>query len=161
VINPRPPPLPVHLRLREGPKRLLTELEPMAVKFGFAPPKVDRNWDGGPIRMGGITYEHGLGTHAWCRMTYAVPAGATAFQAIVGLSDSVRGCEKAGVTFEIHDDHGTLYDSGLVEATTPPQAVDVKLGDTRTITLVVTEGGNGPDCDHALWALPAFLLQAK
>ncbi len=161
VIKPRPtPPPPVHLR--EGPKQLLTDLKPTGVTFGFQPPKVDRNWDGGPIRMGGVTYEHGLGTHAWCRMTYAVPAGAAAFQAIVGLSDGIRWCEKATVTFEIHDDHGKpLYDSGLVDTTTPPQAVYVKLGGTRTITLVVTEGGNGPDCDHALWALPAFLLQSK
>lgn len=161
VIKPSPtPPPPIHLR--EGPRQLLTELEPMAVTFGFAPPKVDRNWDGGPIRMGGVTYEHGLGTHAWCRVTYSVPAGATAFQAIVGLSDGVRECEKAAVTFEIHDDQDrVLYDSGLVDRTTPPQAVYVKLAATRTVNLVVTEGGNGPDCDHALWALPAFLLRSK
>ncbi len=161
VIKPSPtPPPPVHLH--EGPQQLLTELEAIAVTFGFRPPKVDHNWDGGPIRMGGVTYEHGLGTHAWCRMTYGVPAGATAFQAIVGLSDGVRECKSAAVTFEIHDDHDKLlYDSGQVDTTAPPQAVYVKVRDTRTITLVTTEGGNGRDCDHALWALPAFLLQSK
>src|SRR5262249_48096745 len=88
---------PVHLR--EGPKRLLTDLEPTAATFGFQPPKVDANWNGGPIRMGGVTYEHGLGTHAWCRMTYPVPLGATAFQAIVDLSDDTRWCGRAAVTF--------------------------------------------------------------
>ncbi len=161
VLRPPPiPPPPVHLS--GGPQRLLTELEPAAVTFGFRPPKVDQNWNGGPIRMGGVTYEHGLGTHAWCRMTYAVPAGATAFQAIVGLSDGIRWCEKAAVTFEVLDEQGKpLYDSGLVDTTTPPRAVYVKLGNTRAITLVVTEGGNGPDCDHALWALPAFLLKSN
>jgi hypothetical protein len=161
VLRPTPrPPLPVHLS--EGPQRLLTELEPTAVTFGFQPPKVDRNWNGGPIQMGGVTYEHGLGTHAWCRMTYAVPARATAFEAIVGLSDGIRWCEKAAVTFEVLDEHGKpLYDSGIVDTRTPPQAVSVKLGNTRAITLVVTEGGNGPDCDHALWALPAFLLKSN
>ena len=161
VLMPSPTaPPPVHLR--GGPQRLLTELEPAAVSFGFQPPKVDRNWNGDAIRMGGVTYEHGLGTHAWCRMTYAVPPGTAAFQAIVGLSDGVRECQKAAVTFEVRDDHNkVLYDSGLVDTAAAPQAVYVKLGATRAITLVVTDGGNGMDCDHALWALPAFLPGSK
>src|SRR6266508_1335712 len=114
VIKPGPtPPAPLHLR--GGPGRLLSGLKPVTVAFGFRPPRVDANWDGGPIRMGGVTYEHGLGTHAWCRMTYAVPGGATAFQAIVGLADEARTCEKGAVTFEIRgDDETLLYDSGLV-----------------------------------------------
>jgi 4-amino-4-deoxy-L-arabinose transferase-like glycosyltransferase len=161
VLKPSPAE-PPPVQLRRGPQRLLTELEPSAVTFGFQPPRVNRSWNGGPIRMGGVTYEYGLGTHAWCHMTYAVPAGATAFQAIIGLSDGIRWCEKAAVTFEVRDENDKpLYDSGLVDTTTPPQAIYVKLGDTRAITLVVTEGGNGPDCDHALWALPAFLLKSK
>ncbi len=161
VIKPGPtPPAPLHLR--GGPGRLLSGLKPVTVAFGFRPPRVDANWDGGPIRMGGVTYEHGLGTHAWCRMTYAVPGGATAFQTIVGLADEARTCEKGAVTFEIRgDDETLLYDSGLVDRATPPQAVYVRLAGTRTITLVVTEGGNGPDCDHALWALPSFLMESR
>jgi hypothetical protein len=161
VLMPGPTlPPPVHLR--GGPQRLLTEFEPAAVSFGFQPPKIDRNWNGDPIRMGGVTYEHGLGTHAWCRMTYGVPPGTAAFQAIIGLSDGVRACQKAAVTFEVRDEHNkVLYDSGLVDTTTAPQAVYVKLGETRAITLVVTDGGNGVDCDHALWALPAFLPASR
>jgi NPCBM/NEW2 domain-containing protein len=156
------PAAPPPVQLRGGPQRLLTELVPTAVSYGFQPPRVDRNWNGDPIRMGGVTYEHGLGTHAWCRMTYAVPAGAVGFQAIVGLSDGIRSCATAAVTFEVRDESDkVLYDSGLVDATTPPQGVYAKLGETREITLVVTEGGNGPDCDHALWAMPAFLLKSK
>jgi len=161
VIKPSLTP-PAPIQFRGGPRRLLSGLTPVTVAFGFQPPRVDANWDGGPIRMGGVTYEHGLGTHAWCRMTYAVPGGATAFQTIVGLADEARTCEKAAVTFEIHgDDDKLLYDSGVVDTATPPQAVYIRLAGTRTITLVVTEGGNGPDCDHALWALPAFLMESR
>jgi alpha-galactosidase len=65
----------------------------------------------------------------------------------------------AAVTFEVRDNKDQLlYDSGLVDNSVPPQAVGVPLHHTRTITLVVTDGGNGIDCDHADWAQTAFML---
>jgi hypothetical protein len=138
----------------------LSTLTAADVQFGFAPPKVDRTWDGSPIVMGGVRYEQGLGVHGWCRMTYTVPANATAFQAIVGLSDDVHDCNAAAaVTFEVRDQQDRLlFDSGVVDDTTPPMPVQVGLDGATAITLVVTEGGNGRDCDHANWARAAFVL---
>lgn len=158
VIRPTPT-LPPPVVLRSGPKRWVTEYQPLQVAYGFAPPREDRTWNNSPLRMGGIEYAHGIGMHAWSRATYAVPEDATAFQAIVGLSDGVRECEQAAVTFEVRDDKDQLlYDSGLVDNSVPPQAVDVPLRHTKTITLVVTDAGNGIDCDHADWAQAAFML---
>lgn len=161
VILPTPPP-PKPIVLRAGVKQWVTDFAPLDVSYGFAPPKVDRTWNDAPLSMGGIEYPHGIGMHAWCRATYPVPENAVGFQAIVGLADGVRDCDRAAVTFEVRDDKDRLlFDSGLVDNTTPPWAVEVALGDTTTITLVVTEGGNGPGCDHADWALAAFLLNAR
>ncbi|MFI5367273.1 MAG: NPCBM/NEW2 domain-containing protein [Candidatus Binatia bacterium] len=113
--------------------------------------------------MGGVGYAHGIGTHAWCRMTYTVPPTATAFEAIVGLSDDVRTCHApAAVTFEVRDDRDALrFQTGIVDANTPPAHVHVDVHGTATITLVVTEGGNGRDCDHANWAQPVFVLAVQ
>jgi 4-amino-4-deoxy-L-arabinose transferase-like glycosyltransferase len=160
VIRPTPtPPKPV--TLLPGPKEWLGDFQPLDVKFTFKPPQVDRTWDNSPLRMGGIEYAHGIGMHSISRVTYPVPANATAFQAIVGLSDGVRDCPVTGVTFEVRDNKDqVLYDSEFVDSSVPPQAVDVQLHDTKTITLVVTDGGNGPNCDHADWALAAFMLAA-
>lgn len=158
VIPPTPTPIP----LAGGPQVSLSTLTPFDVSFGFAPPKIDRSWSGDPIVMAGVRYDHGIGTHAWCRMTYPVPPNATAFQAIIGLSDDVRDCAAAAVTFEVHDDKDALlFDSSLVDATTPPRPIHVDLRGAKSITLVVTEGGNGRDCDHANWASPAFLLSSQ
>jgi len=162
-IQPLPtivlPPTPTPIPLSGGPHMSLTTMTPTTVTFGFAPPQIDHAWDGSPIVMGGVRYEHGIGTHAWCRMTYAVPPQATTFQAIVGLSDDVRECGAGAVTFEVRDDNDAVrFDSGLVDATTPARSIQADVRGTQTITLVVTEGGNGRDCDHANWALPAFLL---
>jgi hypothetical protein len=80
-------------------------------------------------------------------------------QQLVEGSDGVRECTQAAVTFEVRDDKDQLLcDSGLVDSCVPPRAVDVPLHHTRTITLVVTDGGNGIDCDHADWAQAAFML---
>ncbi|MFI5365436.1 MAG: NPCBM/NEW2 domain-containing protein [Candidatus Binatia bacterium] len=162
-IQPLPtivlPPTPTPIPLSGGPHMSLTTMTPTTVTFGFAPPQIDHAWDGSPIVMGGVRYGHGIGTHAWCRMTYAVPPQATTFQAIVGLSDDVRECGAGAVTFEVRDDNDAVrFDSGLVDATTPARSIQADVRGTQTITLVVTEGGNGRDCDHANWALPAFLL---
>jgi hypothetical protein len=138
----------------------LTDLTPLETKFGFAPPRVDRSWDGGAIVMGGVVYRHGLGTHAWCQMKYSVPPDAKAFESVVGLSDSARQCPMASVTFEIRNDDGSiLYDSGLVDGTTAPSVAYVELRGNKTITLAVTDAGNGADCDHANWGEPVFILR--
>jgi len=156
---PTPVPTPPRIQLETGPQVQVSSLEPLEVRYGFEPPYVDQTWGGGPIVLGGVRYRHGLGMHAWCRMTYAVPEGATAFQAVVGLADSQRSCPAALVTFEVGGGDGEpLFDSGPVGPTTPPQRVLVALHGERTVTLSVTEAGNGRDCDHASWAEPAFLL---
>ena len=41
-----------------------------------------------------------------------------------------------------------------------PFPVRVPVDDTRQVTLVVTEGGNGRDCDHANWADAGFTMAA-
>jgi hypothetical protein len=94
-------------------------------------------------------------------MTYAVPARAAAFQAIIGLSDTIGACDKASVTFEVRDQNGRLlHTSGVIERDTPPRPIRVGLRGATEITLVVTDAGDGIDCDHANWAVPAFILRA-
>lgn len=159
VMVPTPTPIP----LATGPRVELHTLAPSEMNYSFAPANIDRAWDGSPIVMGGVHYQHGLGTHAWCRVRYSVPPNAVSFQAIIGLSDDTRECPVAtGVTFEVRDDQDRLlFDSGFVDAATAPRPVQVDVHDTAAITLVVTDGGNGRDCDHANWASAAFLTKAE
>jgi 4-amino-4-deoxy-L-arabinose transferase-like glycosyltransferase len=158
VIVPTPTPLP----LRGGPQVPLTNLAPTNVEFGFEAPKMRHNGSGPPVSLGGVQYPSGMRTHAWMKMTYEVPAGATHLQAIVGVDDDIRECSKASVTFQVRGaNDALLYDSGLVDPTTPPRSIRVDLHGAKQITLVVTDAGDGIECDHADWALPAFLLPEK
>jgi hypothetical protein len=160
VLPPAAPsPTPIPPRLRKGRKVWLTDLQPSAVAFGFAAPRINKTWNGGEVRMGGVLYERAIGTHAWTKMTYAVPADAVAFEAIVGLSDAILGCERASVVFEVRDAADrVLATTAVVAVGTPPQLLVAPLQGEKEIVLSVTEAADGRDCDHANWGSPAFLI---
>lgn len=162
ALAPLVKPVAVHVEMKSGPQIRIGELTPKDVTFGFMPPVVDATWQGSPIIMHEVTYDHGLGVHAWSRSTYAVPAGAVEFQAVVGLSDWARASGTPEVTFEVWGGHGErLYDSGPVNRDSPPMLVDVPVLNQDSITLVVTNGSNGGDWDHANWGDAAFLLGSR
>jgi len=157
TIGVQPTPTPIHLTT--GSRVSLTELQPSAVEFGFAPPRMNQSIAGPRISLGGTEYARGIGAHAWCRMTYAVPSGAAEFEAIVGLADGIKGCDKASVTFELRDQHDkVLYDSGVIDGTADPKLVRIPLHGVSALTLAVTDAGDGIDCDHANWAEPSFVM---
>jgi hypothetical protein len=154
------PPTPTPMPLRAGPQVSLTALTPADVTYDFAAPIINRTWADTAIIMGGVTYAQGIGTHAQSRMTFGVPPSAVGFQAVIGLSEEVRDCNVAGVSFEVRDqDDALLFDSGFIDPAHSPQPVVIDLHGATAITLVVTDGGNGRDCDHANWAQPVFLLE--
>jgi len=157
-IPQRPTPPPV--RLSKGPMVYLSDLEPESVEFGFAAPKMDATWQGGPIVMAGKTYERGIGTHAWTNIRFRVPEGALYLQAIVGMSDAVSACEKASVEFEVlGTSDGRLWKSDVVDFATPPRAMQIPVGNQTELTLVTTEASDGRDCDHANWGSAAFVMR--
>ena len=153
--------VPGELQIEHGTQVFLSELDPENTSYGFAPPQLDKTWANAPIRLGGVTYAQGIGMHAWCRMTFPVPGNADLFQSLIGISDDIRSCKMAKVTFEILDQNGRLlYKSGVMDFQTPPKVVKIRMKDEiEKITLVVTEADNGKDCDHADWAMASFVLK--
>ena len=156
-------------KLKEGIERdnqerkvFLSDLTPIDTLSGFALPRFDRTWDGLPIRLNGVVYSRGIGMHAWCQSTYSVPEGAQFFRSIIGISDGIKSCKKTAVTFELLDQEGrVLYGSGLVDHKTLAKSIQIDVSNVEKLTLKVTEGGNGRDCDHANWAMAAFIMNFK
>jgi 4-amino-4-deoxy-L-arabinose transferase-like glycosyltransferase len=135
-------------------------LAPTNVDCTFAPPKMNRAWDDLPLVIDGVQYASGLGVHAPCAVSFAVPPDARGFEAMAGLSDDVRNRPRADVEFEVRDQDGrSLYDSGVVGPGSPPLRISLRLQGVSTITLAVGEGRNGRDFDHADWVNAAFLRQ--
>ena len=93
------------------------------------------------------------------------------FVAVVGIDDAMRDYPQALVTFKLYADSrdGTqaaeaIAGETLLLETEPLRAgriwpIDVAIPDgTKRIRLVVGDGGNGIDCDHADWAGAGFTI---
>lgn len=156
-LNPRP------RRLRPAPQQLvgqrlpLTKAKVRRVFHGWEPPKFETAPHGEPIAMGGATYGFGIGMTAWTHIVFGVPPGAVTLEGVIGLADAVKDCDRALVSFEVWgEDDLRIFDSGPFSAGMAPRHIRVQLGQNSIITLVVSEAGNGHECDQALWAEPVF-----
>lgn len=119
----------------------------------FAPPAVNAAFNGESLDLAGVQYETGIGMHAPCKAVFRLPDGGWRLQARAGVGDSARGCEKALVVLRVLGDGGhELGGSGLLAGGTAAWQVDVDMRGQRELTLEVTDGGNGRDCDHVVWA---------
>jgi 4-amino-4-deoxy-L-arabinose transferase-like glycosyltransferase len=136
----------------------LSTLTPTKVDCGFAPPKNDRAWDDIPLVLGAVQYTSGIGMHAPCTMSFAVPPGVEGFRSTVGLSDDVRHSKVADVVFEVRDQDGrSLYNSGVMTPNDAPRGISIRLEGVTALTITVSEGRNGRDSDHADWVNAAFV----
>ncbi|MDA7503888.1 DUF1553 domain-containing protein [bacterium] len=83
----------------------LTELKWNSLE-GFGGGKIDRNYEGKPLKVGGKAYENGIGVHAPCVIVYDLPEGYERFKATGGLDNSGSdqgGCgEQAAVQFSVY-----------------------------------------------------------
>jgi hypothetical protein len=97
--------------------------------------------------------------HAWTHVLFYPPHGAKALVGVIGLAGTVSNCDHALVTFEVWgEDDRRIFDSGPFSVGMAPRHISVPLDDASTITLAVTEAGNGHECDQAFWAEPFFTI---
>ncbi len=79
------------VRFRGGQMTYLSDLEPSKVEetlsSAAAPLAEERHPPGTPLKMNGITYEHGLAVHSRSALTYDLDGGYTTFEAVVGFDE--------------------------------------------------------------------------
>ena len=113
----------------------------------------------GPLRLGGTAHERGLGVHANSVLEYALKPEYLRFVAILGGDDSMLRHGGGTVVFEVRIDDALAYRSPVIRSGEYAH-LDLALPDgARRIRLIVTDGGDGIDCDHADWADAGFLLR--
>ncbi|MET7616179.1 NPCBM/NEW2 domain-containing protein [Streptomyces sp. NPDC005408] len=123
---------------------------------GWGPVERDRSngeqaaADGRTLTIGGTTYAKGLGTHAASDLTYQLGGTCRSLSVDVGVDDeSTAG---GSVVFRIYRDTVLVVDSGLRTASDPPKRLSADLTGGTKLRLVVTDGGDGINYDHADWA---------
>jgi alpha-galactosidase len=111
---------------------------------------------GKPLTINGVVYPHGFGTHAPSEARIALDGCATRFIAMVGVDDECKG--KGSVTFEVWVDGKKVVGTPVIRGGEEPRLISVDLAGARKMELVVTDGGDNTDYDHADWAGALFML---
>ncbi|QFU88912.1 glycoside hydrolase family 97 catalytic domain-containing protein [Amycolatopsis sp. YIM 10] len=146
-----PPPVP-----SDGAS--VSDLPFMAAVNGWGPVERDRSnndqaaGDGNPLRIGGVTYEKGLGTHALSEVTVYLGRGCQGFTALAGLDDETT--QPGSATFEVLGDGVTLASTPVLRGGSPAVTVEADVRGVRMLTLRTTDGGDGKNHDHTDWAMP-------
>jgi hypothetical protein len=105
--------------------------------------------DGRTMTLDGVTYSKGIGVHANSRIVVDLNGAYTTFISDIGLDDEKTG---GSVVFQVLADGVKIYDSGLVLSSTPTKSLSLNITGIDLLTLIVTDGGDGIDFDHADWA---------
>ncbi|MEU0333424.1 NPCBM/NEW2 domain-containing protein [Streptomyces sp. NPDC006193] len=106
--------------------------------------------DGRPLTVGGTVYARGLGVHAFSDVSFYTGGACEKVTADVGVDDEkdTRGT----VAFEIWADGAKAAATGVLTNAMPARRITADVTGARVVRLVVTDGGDGIDSDHADWA---------
>lgn len=133
-------------------------LEKMTSGWGTA--QKDKAVQGKPLKIGGRTFDRGVGTHAPSMMYVDLKGSCRSFSAYVGVDDEVAG-KIGSVRFRIYGDGKLLFNSGVLKAGQPAKKVEVDLTGCKTLTLSVDPGDDNMNSDHADWADAAFAVAGR
>lgn len=116
----------------------------------YGTPHAGKSVDSNPLLLNGITYPHGFGTHAASRLLVSLQGSATKFEAMAGVDDEKKG--HGSVQFQVFVDGKKTLETPVLHGGDAPIPVSVDLTGAKRMALVVTDGGDGGDSDHADWA---------
>jgi hypothetical protein len=111
--------------------------------------RVDRTVDGHPFRLGGQTYDRGLGTQSTTFLAYRVEPGDRRFQAVVGVDE--RAGPLGSVVFRVLVDGKERFKTPPMTDRDPPRPLDVDLAGAKYFILATEFGDRGDVRDLADW----------
>ncbi|MDI9603150.1 MAG: NPCBM/NEW2 domain-containing protein [Acidobacteriota bacterium] len=115
-------------------------------------PRVDRDVEGRPLRCGQRLHRRGIGTHAPSEIRYDLEGRYARLLAEVAAAES-----GGSVVFEVYGDGRLLWSSGVMRGLGAPASVEVPVAGMRTLTLVVSDAGDGYIADMANWGSPRLV----
>src|SRR6202012_1093326 len=121
-----------------------------SVTQGWRETRTDASISGQPLSIAGKHFEKGLGTHAPGEMVFPLGGTHHAFNADMGVDD--QGGPAGSVIFKVLLDGREAFNSGLMKFGQPAKHVSLDLSGVSELRLVVTDGGDGVQGDHADWA---------
>lgn len=144
--NPTPTPAPGG---GGGSATYLSDLNWSSASNGYGDVQKDKSNNGNTLTLNGTTYSKGLGVHAASEIVYNLNGSYSKFTADAGIDDESWA---GSVQFQVFADGNKVYDSGVVTGSSDTQHIDVSINGAKELKLVVLDGGDGINSDHADWA---------
>ncbi|WUH95597.1 NPCBM/NEW2 domain-containing protein [Streptomyces sp. NBC_00433] len=135
----------------------LSDLRWESVSNGYGPVELDTSngeaqaGDGHPITLQGTVYAKGLGVHAPSDVAYYTAGKCTTLTATVGVDDEKKN-SKGSVEFQVVADGKQVAGTGVLTNADGSRPLTADVTGAQEVHLVVTDGGDGNDSDHADWA---------
>jgi alpha-galactosidase len=129
----------------------LDELNLEHAYAGWGVTRANRSSDGNVLTIAGEEFDRGLGTHALGEFSLALDGRASAFRAQVGLDSEVTSA--GSIEFVVVGDGRVLARSGVMRNADAARPIEADLEGIQELRLVVTDGGDGINYDHADWAM--------
>ena len=131
------------------------------------PPQKDRSNLGQELKINRQKYEHGLGVHVPCSLTYEVKPGYARFVGLAGADENLIAISNGSnlakypsVVFKVFIDGREAASSPVMRVLFPAWRFDVPLpADARIISLVAMDAGDGSREDFADWANAGFMVR--
>ena len=114
----------------------------------------NKSVDGHALTVNGKRFDHGIGTHAVSRFEIGLGGNATVINVQCGLDD--EAAPRGSVSFEIWVDGKRRVATPVMHKGKGPAGLSTQLVGAKHLTLVVTDGGDGIDNDHADWLDPVI-----
>ncbi len=133
----------------------LDELDLGAMTAGWGRARANLAVTGVPLKIGGVEFVHGVGTHAVSECPVLLDGRAVRFTARVGVDDNAKN-SRASVEFVVYGDDREMWRSGPCRWHEAPRNVTMSLSGVKNLSLFVEDAGNGNDFDHADWADAVF-----
>jgi len=127
----------------------LSSLDLFYMEQGYGRPHIDRSVTNKPLTVAGKQYHSGVGTHAASRIDLDISGKKIKLRSLVGIDDDAR--KPGSAEFVIKGDTTLLWRSGVMNKGDSARRVDLDIKNVETLSLIVNDGGDGIDYDHADW----------
>lgn len=109
---------------------------------------------GTSLRVAGVDYKRGVGTHSISRFLVNLDGKAKSFSGLVGADD--HNDFGGSMEFRLLADKKLIWSSGVMYKGMPAKSFKVNLSGVKKLALLVVEAGDGIMYDHADWLNAKF-----
>ena len=127
----------------------VSSLDVSRIEQGWGEGRANRSVDNRRMNIAGQAITNGVGTHANSTLSLEVDGNASVVSGSAGVDDDSGG--RGTVIFKIQADGREIWNSGLMKARDEAREFWLEVKGVKSLVLLVTDGGDGIDGDHADW----------